>query len=77
MSHVLISYVLCVFPMCNNGFRVFMSKLTELLVKSNRLVFSGNVCMFWWYLTGASAFDGILRKVVICRCCRTNFPLVD
>ena len=56
------SYVLCVFHSAYNGWGVFWSKLTELLVKCNRLVFCGNGSSFQWYFTGPNSFSGILRK---------------
>jgi len=62
MSHELVSYLLWVFLIPYNGLGVFLSKLTELQVRSNRLALSGNVNIFQPYFTGPSAFDGILRK---------------
>jgi len=52
----------CVF-MWNNGLGAFLSKLTEFQPKSNRMLYSGNVWSFQWYLTGAQAFSGVLRKL--------------
>jgi len=57
------SYVLCVFHSAYNGWGVFWSKLTELLVKCNRLVFCSNGSSFQWYFTGPNSFSGILRKL--------------
>ena len=62
MSHELVSYLLWVFLIPYNGLGVFLSKLTELQARSNRLALSGNVNIFQPYFTGPSAFDGILRK---------------
>ena len=39
-----------------------MSKLTDLQLKSNRMLYPGNVSTFQWYFTGAHACSGILRK---------------
>jgi len=40
-----------------------MSKLTDLQLKSNRMLYPGNVSTFQWYFTGAHAFGGISRKL--------------
>ena len=41
---------------------VLLSKLTDLQLKSNRMLNLGNVLTFRWYFTGPQAFGGILRK---------------
>ena len=48
--------------MCKNGLGVYMSKLTDLQLKSNGMLYSGNVSTFLWYFIGPHVFDGILRK---------------
>ena len=37
-----------------------MSKLTDLQLKFNGMLYSGNVSTFQWYFTGPHVFDGIL-----------------
>ena len=44
------------------GLGVLLSKLTDLQLKSNRMLNLGNVLTFRWYFTGPQAFGGILRK---------------
>jgi len=72
-----VSYVLCVFHSAYNGWGVFWSKLTELLVKCNRLVFCGNGSSFQWYFTGPNSFSGILRKSTSFDATEPIFPILN
>jgi len=41
---------------------VFLSQLTPFVRKSNRVLVSVTISIFWLYLTGTSSFSGIFRK---------------
>ena len=51
-----------------------MSKLTELHPKSNRMLYLGNVCNFYWYFMRPNIFGGILRKSRSFSVMRLIFP---
>ena len=55
-AFLLISFV------CSNDLRAYLSKLTELPVKTHRVEFSVNVWNLQWYFIRARSFGGIFQK---------------